>query len=308
MKLDTLSQSIIRNARLLALSAVTAGSAMAGTVSVPAGKSGVVPQMPTEDWLNHTISPVTNPIYFEDAAIRTEIRPIYMHHTIDNNFITKGGTVDVWALQLRYAITDRLAFIATKDGYISLDPGAGSSQSGWADLTAGFKYAVIDDRANALLVTPGFTFEIPLGNRDVFQGNGDGQFDLFVSAQKGFGDFHISANTGFLVPLDQDAESTSFHYSIMADYYVHQYFIPFVSLNGFTVVDSGNTVPINTEGFDLINFGSSQANGANQMAFGVGFRSRLTKHVDFGFAWETALGSPTGLYDNRLTFDVSLRF
>lgn len=264
--------------------------------------------MPATDWLDHTISPVTNPIYFEDAAIRTEIRPIYLHHNIDNGFITQGGSVDVWALQLRYAITDRLAFIATKDGYISLDPGAGGSQSGWADVAAGFKYAVIDDRANALLVTPGFTFEIPLGNRDVFQGNGSGQFDVFVSAQKGFGDFHLSGNTGFLLPLDRAEESTSFHYSVMADYYVHQYFIPFVSLNGFTVVDSGDTVPIDTEGFDLINFGSSKANGTNQMALGFGFRSRLTKNVDFGFAYETAVGSPKGLYDNRLTFDLSFRF
>lgn len=304
MKINSFTQTI---ARVVALSAFTAGSALAGSAPAPAGKGITIPANPT-DWLDHTIAPVTNPIYFEDAVIRNEIRPIYLHHNIDNGFVTQGGSVDVWALQARFALTDRLALIATKDGYISLDPGAGESQTGWADVALGLKYAVIDDRANSFLLTPGFTFEIPLGNRDVFQGNGDGQFDVFVSTQKGFGDLHISANAGFLLPLDGGEESTSFHYSVMVDYYLHQYFIPFVSLNGFTVVDGGSTLPIDSEGFDLINFGSSKADGVNQMALGFGFRSRLMKNLDLGVAWEMGIGSPKGLYEDRLTVDFCLRF
>ncbi len=289
--------------------ALTAGAALAGAVSLPVGKGKAVTQPPPPpNWLDNTISPVTNPIYFEDAVIRSEIRPIYMHHRIDDDFITKGGDVNVWAIQARWAVTDRLAIIATKDGYISLNPGAGDSQDGWADVALGLKYAVIDDRANEFILTPGFTFEIPLGDDEVFQGNGDGQFDVFVSAQKGFGNFHLQGNLGFLLPIDGDAESLSFHYSLMADYYVSQWFIPFVTLNGFTVVDEGNALPLNSEGFDLINFGSSNAGGVNQMALGTGFRTRLTQNIDFGFAYETAVGSPEGLYDDRFTFDVSFRF
>lgn len=282
-------------------------AAQAGTASIPAAK-GPSTLPPVENWLDKTITPVTNPIFFEDAVIRTEIRPIYLHHTIDNGFVTQGGDVNVYALQIRYAITDRLAVIATKDGYIDLNPGAGGDSQGWADVALGLKYAVIDDRENQFILTPGFTFEIPLGNKDVFQGNGSGEWNVFVSAEKGLGDLHLLGNVGFRIPNDTSEESTLFHYSVQADYYLHRYFIPFVSLNGFTVVDEGGSLPIDTEGFDLINFGSSKADGVNQMAFGVGFRSRVLDNVDVGFAWETALGSPKGLFDERITVDVSIRF
>ena len=250
--------------------------ALAGTVSVPVGKDNVAKQPIPSNWLDRTISPVTNPIFFEDAAIRSEIRPIYMHHTIDNDFITKGGDVNIYALQVRYAINERLAIIATKDGYIDMNPGAGSSQDGWADVALGLKYAIIDDRENHFILTPGFTFEIPLGNKDVFQGNGSGEWNVFVSAEKGFGDFHLLSNVGLRVPNDTSDESTVFHYSLQADYYACNYFIPFVALNGFTVVDSGNALPLSSEGFDLINFGSSKSGGVNQMALGAVSYTHLT--------------------------------
>ena len=86
----------------------------------------VAPEIPTGDWLPTTISPVTNPLFFEDPAIRSEVRPLFMHHRIDGGFATGAGDVDLYALQIRYAVTDRLAGIATKDGDIdiNLDNGA----------------------------------------------------------------------------------------------------------------------------------------------------------------------------------------
>ena len=38
----------------------------------------------------------------------------------------------------------------------------------------GFKYALVDDRENELIVTPGLTIEVPIGSYDVSQGRGDG--------------------------------------------------------------------------------------------------------------------------------------
>ena len=305
MKHQCFTSTLITAGCTIALTALSAVSALAG--SVPAAKSPV-PVTAAADWKINTIAPVTNPIFFEDAVIRSEVRPIYMHHNIDNDFITRGGDVDVYALQLRYAVTNRLAIIATKDGYIDLETGAGSGSDGWADVSAGLKYALIDNQESQFILTPGFTFEIPVGDSEVFQGNGDGKFDVFVSAQKGFNDFHIQGNTGVILPLDGDANSTVLHYSLMADYYVSRYFIPFVTLNGFTVLDEGNTLPIDTEGFDLINFGSSASNGATQIALGVGFRTRLADNLDFGIAYEKAVGSDRGLYDDRITADLTFRF
>lgn len=290
------------NTTLILTLAAAATLARAGT------PAPMPPPAATEDWLTTAISPVTNPIFFEDPAIRSEVRPIYIHHNIDDGFITGGGDVNVWALQFRYAITDRLALIATKDGHIDIDLDSGGSANGWADVALGLKYALIDDRASQFILTPGFTFEFPLGDEEVFQGNGDGELNLFVSAAKGFGNFHLTGNAGFRIPMDGNDESTLFHFNLMADYKCHRYFHPFVSMSGITVLDEGNAMPLATEGYDLINFGSAFADGETQVVVGGGFRSHLTDSVDFGIAWETAVTSPEGLFDDRVTADIIWRF
>ncbi len=288
---------------------LTAATAFAGT-SAPAGKAPKCPVPPVEpsNWLDTTIPPVTNPVFFEDAVIRSEIRPIFIHHKIDSGFITGGGDVNLWAVQARVALTDRLALIATKDGYIDFNPKIGADQDGWADVALGLKYALIDDRANEFILTPGFTFEIPLGNSDVFQGNGSGEWNVFVSAEKGFGNFHLLGNVGVRVPNDTDEESTSLHYSLQADYRVCKWFIPFVAANGFTVLSEGSTLPINSEGYDLINFGASGADNWTGFTVGGGFRSQLTDNIFFGAAYEKAVAGPEGLYDDRWTFDFVFTF
>jgi hypothetical protein len=113
---------------------------------------------------------------------------------------------------------------------------------------------------------------------------------------------------GFRIPNNGDTQSTIFHFSAMADYHVCDLFIPFVVANGFTVVSEGNNIALDSEGYDVINFGSSLAGGITQMTLGGGFRSRITKNIDLGVAYEKAVLSPEGLTDDRFTFDVSIRF
>ena len=285
------------------LATMAAGLAQAGTSS----KNPVVP--PTAvDWKADTISPVTNPIFFEDPVIRTEIRPIFVYHNIDDGFITGNGEAQLYALQLRYALTDRLALIATQDGYFDVHTQNLGDIEGWMDLAAGLKYALVDDQANQFILTPGFTFFIPVGEENVFQGRGSGEFNLFVSAEKGWGDFHLTGNLGVRLPIDMDEQSTILHYSLQADYYVNQYFIPFVTANGWTVLSEGDNLPLTSEGYDVINFGSSMADGVTQVVLGVGFRSRVAQNVDLGFAYEKAVASPEGLFDDRFTVDCSIHF
>jgi len=277
------------------------------------------------NWLDTTISPVANPIYFEDAKITSEVRPIYMYHFLPDTFdfyggsVPLGGVVQVMAVQARYAVTDRLAIIATKDGYVQFQPDHTLAHKyGWADLAAGLKYALMDDRDHELLVTPGLTVTVPTGSTDVWQGHGSGEENIFVSAEKGFDrpyldKFHVLANVGFRVPNDFSQNTAQFHYSLQLDYYVHQYFIPFFALNGDTVLSNGSqkllgSVPLNTEGYDLINFGSTQAAGATQLTVGGGFRSRIVKDVDIGAAYEAGIVDPVGIFDSRVTVDVIWRF
>jgi hypothetical protein len=123
------------------------------------------------NWLDNTISPVANPIYFEDPRVTSEVRPVYMYHWLPDTFdfrggsVPLGGQVQVMALQLRYALTDRLGLIASKDGYIQFQPQHTLGHAyGWADLAAGLKYVLVDDQDNQAIVTPGFTLTIPTGS------------------------------------------------------------------------------------------------------------------------------------------------
>jgi len=266
-------------------------------------------------WKQQAVSPVTNPIFFEDPHVRTEVRPIYMYHVIDDDFLVGGGDVNVGAVQARWALTERLAIIATKDGYVDIDfdDAPALSDSGWVDVSAGVKYAIIDSDKHQFILTPGVKYEIPVGNTGVFQGNGDGEFDIFVSTAKswnclGLENLRTLGSVGLRLPIDMDEETAQAHYSLQMDYRLCRYFIPFAAINAFTVLSEGDGLPLGAEGFDLINFGASDAEGKTQPAAGVGFRSQVLEHVEAGFAYEHAVGSPRGLYEERFTLDAILHF
>lgn len=262
----------------------------------------------TGDWKDGAISPVANPLFFESPLIQSEVRPIYVYHNIASEFI--GGFAQVFAVQARWAVNDRLAIIATKDGYVQIRSKVPAlNHDGWADIAAGVKYALIDDREKQLIVTPGLKFEFPWGESDALQGNGDGEFDVFVSAMKGWDKTHLTGSIGARLPLDMDEETASLHYSLQLDYAVCKYFIPFVTMNGFTVLSEGDGPAFGgIEGYDLINFGASDAAGETTLALGVGFRSKVCKHADLGFAWEKAVTSTEGLFDHRFTIDAVIHF
>lgn len=284
-------------------------------------------QAAESDWKAGLISPVANPIYFEDPRITSEVRPIFMQHWLPSQFDFHGGTapldgeVRVYALQLRYALTERLAFIATKDGYIEFKPEgvlAADHAYGFADLAFGFKYALVDSGEHQLLLTPGLTLTIPTGSDDVFQGDGSGEWNLFVSAAKGFNDLHLLGNLGFRIPNNFSEQTAQAHYSLQVDYRVHNLFVPFVCLNGYTMLTEGDdllpvahgaaVVPLNTEMYDLINYGSSEVAGTTQIVLGGGFRSELTKDLSVGVAYEVGTSTRVGIFDSRLTIDSILRF
>ena len=123
-------------------------------------------------------SPITNPTNFEDPRAVSDVRPIFVSHSISEDFagnVLKGGHVNVVALQLRAAVTERLAIIATKDGYVWVRPnkpvpGVVEDSDGWANIAFGAKYDFWRDEELRALATGGLRYEAPSGNAQGLQG------------------------------------------------------------------------------------------------------------------------------------------
>ena len=146
---------------------------------------------PSDHCFDDFISPMSNFIFFEDPRTLTEARVIFFHHELPDSIGTlnlPGGDVQLYAMQLRFALSERLSVIAVKDGFIVADIDGGPLDTllndGWADVTAGLKYNLIRDTCRGHLLSAGFTYEIPIGSQRSLQDIGDGEFHFFVSGGK----------------------------------------------------------------------------------------------------------------------------
>ena len=61
------------------------------------------------------VAAITNPFFNETPYITTEVRPVYMYTRIPESFsVADGGSVHTTALQIRYAINDRIDLAADR--------------------------------------------------------------------------------------------------------------------------------------------------------------------------------------------------
>ena len=276
------------------------------------------------------VMPMTAPYLFEEPFVNSGFALQYVHHDFPDDSVLDGGYASVLALQARVAITDRLAFIATKDGYTWLRPGHRllRDQQGFFDITAGFKYVLIDRPEDNFILTPSLRFEVPTGSSDVFSGNGNGVAIPGVSWGWGLGNFHVLGNLGGQIPFDRGDESTSIFYNFHFDYGVHKHFVPFMELNGQHWTDSGTggfrvrtrvgTLPLRTiqnllgngrgDGNDVVNLGSQGVDGNNIVTLAFGARIPLTKHVHAGFAYEFPVTSREDLFQQRGQVSLNYEF
>jgi hypothetical protein len=294
------------------------------------------------------VAPMSMPYLFEDPYITTELNLVGIYHNFPSDSVFNGGEAGVIALQARLALTDRLAFIATKDGFMVNRPDHPwlKNEDGFMDITAGFKYAVIDDRERGLIVTPSLRVEIPVGNADVFQGSGKGVFIPGISVGWGPKDIHLISDIGAQLPVDGHKDSTSVYYNIHLDQAFEvdfipgaDYIVPFLELNGMVWVDSGNGstkvdlksppapaqhVSLKTaqgilhgagvtrdqrfEGADVANLGSSGMAGEDLVTFAWGVRVPLRNRMTTGFAYERALSQRKDIFEQRATWMVDYQF
>lgn len=260
-----------------------------------------------EAGFTHYVAPISNPIFSETPYITTEIRPIWIHQDISNHFVTGGGNIDVIAAQIRVALTDRLGFIATKDGWADVDfDSVLQDENGAVNLAFGMKYAVIAQPETNSLLTVALRYEAPSGHIRSsgirLQGQGDGLIDLLVTGARTFGSVGLQGNLGAQMALDNDTDASFLHYSIHADYDVANRFFPVLEMNGYTPINEGNRTSVGANGMDLVNLGSTDAKTILTVA--PGFRVRIVDNVDFGTSFEIPMTKAEDLMNWRFTTDL----
>jgi hypothetical protein len=283
----------------------------------------------TSDGFANARRPISNPTLFDSALPTTNVHPIFMEHRLPNSINTTagnlglGGDVQLYALQFEVALNERLSIVATKDGYVDMNPDKTLTKTeGFANLGAGMKYAFILDPEAGTALSGTATLELPTGNSDVLQGEGDGAVNLILSGLQMMDAWQFAGAAGLQAPFNNE-QSTEAWMSAHASYEVCSKFIPLVELNWFHVLDSGDGrgnypalagggVPgiVKFEGGDLFNLGAVNS-GSNRdlVTAAIGFRSHVTKQVDVGVAYEIPLtNDENSLMQDRITLDLVWKF
>ena len=257
------------------------------------------------------VAPVSNPLLNETPYITTEARLAFIHHSFPNTVpglgLPGGGNTNIIALQLRIALTERLGFIANKDGYADVNFTApGLDDDGFANIAFGFKYALFSNPEKETLVTAGLTYEAPTGRLKAgpfwLQGNGDGFLTPFISAANTYGKLGVEAMLNTKLALDRDKNASWFHYALHADYEILPDVFPLVELNGYTPINEANATPFAFEGYDVVSIGGNDL--STVISFAVGSRYKISDHVMAGIAYETPLTGRQDLLNWRLTADL----
>ncbi len=315
----------LRNLTLLA--ALLAVPAMAGEPAVPS--KNPIPAPEPVDPFALARRPISNPTLFDLALPRTNIHPIFMYQSMPDKVSTilgdlpSGGDFQLYALQAEYAFNDKLSIVATKDGYIDFNPdGIFTEDEGFANIAAGLKYVLLSRPESSYLMSGTATVEIPIGDSEVWQGEGDGAINIILNNLKLAGPWQFASSVGARVPFS-DSDSFIGFGSAHVSYAVTEKFMPLVEINWFHVLDEGSgesrfptqvggAVPAvaTFEGGDLVNLGASNSSGdADIVTVAAGFRYLLTKDIELGAAFEIPLtDEEANLMEYRITADLVWKF
>jgi hypothetical protein len=270
---------------------------------------------------NGLISPVSNPFFFEDPRSLTELRPIFMYQSVpSSNPLFRGGSAYFFGTQARVAFTDRFSLVMNELGFVSLSPSNPSppitNSTDFAEVKIGPKYTFLRNGASGTVGAVGLTFEIPTGDRSVFQNTGTLGLDPYLTIGQtfgklpnGFGSLNLLGEIGYSFATDSQ-RSEFFHGSLHLDYNIanSNTFYPLIEMNWLHYTGSGRSTNLGFEGADLVNFGSRTRAGDDYFNIAIGGRYRFSEHVFAGAAVEIPLSRERGLSDYRLTLDMIIRY
>ncbi len=252
------------------------------------------------------VAPVSAPYYHEDSFNTSDIRAFFLYHDFPKSSALDGGSAKVYAVQVRLALTEQLQFLAVKDGYTDLDSGL-LQDDGWNDIAAGLKWNFLQDFENQLHAAVGFTYEIGVGDDQVF--GEDDELRLFASIDKGFDRLHTGLTANLILPVGSEdplGDSTSLMIHARADYYLNEYFSPTVNLNGYFTLDEGDNTPLNFNGVDVANLGGGKSEDVITAAVGGEFR--FIDDLGLRAAYEFPLTDNDDLFGYRWTLSAVYSF
>jgi hypothetical protein len=267
------------------------------------------------------ISPVTNPFLFEDPRSLTEIRPLAIFQgTSTRNPVYHGGDIEFFGLQARLAFTERFSIVMNKLGLIWSEPhnpdADFQNHFGFTELNIGPKYTFLRCENTGTLGAAGLNFQIPVGDRNVFQDTGSLTLEPYVSlgqtfCKSSYGAFNALGTIGYNFSID-NKRTDSFFTSLHLDYDIgnlHRIY-PLIELNYLVYTTNGHSRDLTFEGADLFNFGSRHISGHSDssVAFGARYKVRGSDHIQLGLAAEVPITGRKDLGDYRVLFDVIFRY
>jgi len=257
------------------------------------------------------VGPMTDPIQAKDARSLTEARMVFLNNWAHPGTPVVGkGTYQVYALQLRLALTERLQLFADKDGIVRFSPNPGKSVTGLANIAAGAKYVFIRNVEDQFLFSGAVQYEAPTGYANIFQNQGSGLLGVYGIFAKQFGDsVHLSGQFGENIAM-QNQQNGYFYTHLHVDKRFGK-FVPFFEANWFYYNQGAKYLPasINMEGAGFLNLGTSGFTGTSIVTLAPGFKYNFNSHLEFGVCYQFPVSDPhQSLYGNQVIADLILRY
>lgn len=264
--------------------------------------------------LDQMIAPAFHQVNFEDPRTLSELRLIYAYHDVSSDFPAPVSAVNIWAAQVRAALTDNLSLIATKDGWVRMSFKGASNQEGFGDIGAGLKYTFLEDKQCGRVAAAHLRYIAPTGENEVFQGEGDGFIQPGVSGAFALDDnLTLTAGTDLRIAVDNE-DSTMWDLDAQVDYRIDTEYgswHPLLGLSMIMVADAGNRLPLSMEGQDYFVFGSSESSGETMVIGAAGLRFKPSQTLEMGTTFQFPMDSgndANAILDTRWTADLIVRF
>lgn len=159
-------------------------------------------------------------------------------------------------------------------------------------------------------MSAGTTFELPVGSTRALQGNGDGEFNIFLTGGTEFLPYwHLVSATGLRLPTNRAEENQIWYWSGHLDRQLGDSGLYlFTEVNLFHYMSSSNAFPAPIGGQDIFNFGSPGIAGENLVTGAYGVKYKPATNMEIGIAYEIPYSDREDIIKDRLTVDLIVRF